>query len=173
MNPWKCSMLSASILALSSGWAAAAPAVVLDYLNLRFGPGYDYDIAVVIPAGWIVDAGGCADGWCQVSVNGIPGYVDANYLAVPAPLMFWASWTYPNYADYYGYYGGPYLGPDYYAQGRDADIKAAGRLADHAKRTAAAKSSAGAMPHVAKLASGSSKIDAVVASNHSKRHPRG
>jgi uncharacterized protein YraI len=44
MNTWKCSMLSASIVALSTGWAAAAPAVVLDYLNLRVGPGYEYGI---------------------------------------------------------------------------------------------------------------------------------
>ena len=48
MNTWKCSMLSASIVALSTGWAAAAPAVVLDYLNLRVGPGYEYGIIEVI-----------------------------------------------------------------------------------------------------------------------------
>jgi uncharacterized protein YraI len=152
MNTWKCSMLSASMLALSTGWVAAAPAVVLDYLNLRFGPGYDYYIIEVIPAGWIVNAGGCADGWCQVSVNGIPGYVDANYLGVPAPPYYWANWTYPNYAYYYGYYGDPYAGPfaDAYAEGRDADLKVGRKLADRARRTAVAKNSGTAAPHVAK-----------------------
>jgi hypothetical protein len=38
MNTWKCSLLSTSIVVLSTGWAAAGPAVVLDYLNLRAGP---------------------------------------------------------------------------------------------------------------------------------------
>jgi uncharacterized protein YraI len=135
MNIWKCSMLSASIVALSTGWAAAAPAVVLDLLNLRVGPGYGYGIIEVIPAGLIIDAGACFDGWCQVSVNGIAGYVDANYLvaAQPAAITYGASpsywpysrydgrytsWTYPyrgyygaaydpNYAYYDGYFGSP------------------------------------------------------------------
>ena len=74
MNAWKRSIISVSFLALSTGWAVAAPAVVLDYLNLRAGPGYDNYIIEVIPAGWIINAGGCADGWCQVNVNGIIGF---------------------------------------------------------------------------------------------------
>jgi uncharacterized protein YraI len=98
MNTWKCSLLSASIAALSTGWAAAGPAVVLDYLNLRLGPGYNYAVIAVIPAGWPVDAGGCAAGWCQVTVRGIAGYVDANYLGVaPTPVI---AYTAP-----------PYIGP--------------------------------------------------------------
>src|ERR1700704_5348120 len=98
MKTWKCSMLSASVVALSTGWGAAAPAVVLDFLNLRVGPGYDYGVIEVIAAGAIIDAGGCADGWCQVNVNGIAGYVDANYLGVArapviaygAPAYYWS-----------------------------------------------------------------------------------
>jgi hypothetical protein len=39
MSTFKSCTLSAGIVALSTGWAAAAPAVVLDYLNLRVGPG--------------------------------------------------------------------------------------------------------------------------------------
>jgi uncharacterized protein YraI len=174
MKTWKCSMLSASIVALSTGWAAAAPAVVLDYLNLRFGPGYDYYIIEVIPAGWLVDAGGCADGWCQVNVNGVPGYVDANYLAVPAPPYYWANWTYPNYAYYYGYYGAPYVGPSYadaYAEGRDADIKAGRKLTDRVKRAVVANKSGTATPRVAKLASGPSTIGAATPGARPK--PRG
>jgi len=124
-------MLSATIVALSTGWAAAAPAVVLDYLNLRSGPGYNYSIIEIIPAGRMVDVGGCVPGWCQANVSGIAGYVDANYLALVtaygAPPYYWAYgpyngnytyWTYPyrdyyalrydqNYPYFYGYYGGP------------------------------------------------------------------
>jgi hypothetical protein len=139
MNTWKCSMLSASIVALSAGSATAAPAVVLDYLNLRSGPDYSYSVIAIIPAGWMVDAGSCVPGWCQANVNGITGYVDANYLGfVQAPVTAYGAtpyyWTYgpydgrytylsypyrdyyglryyPNYSYFYGYNGGPDAGP--------------------------------------------------------------
>ena len=136
MNAWNRSIMSVSFLALSTGWAAAAPAVVLDYLNLRAGPGYDNYIIEVIPAGWIISAGGCADGWCQVNVNGIVGFVDSDYLGVPAPTYYWSTWAYPNYAYYYGYYGAPYVGAAPYvgpyggafAQGRNARLLARPRF---------------------------------------------
>jgi Bacterial SH3 domain len=145
MNTFKSFTLSAGIVALSTGWAAAAPAVVLDYLNLRVGPGYDFYIIEVIPAGWIVNAGGCADGWCQVNVNGVVGYVDANYLGVPVPPYAWsygyAYWAYPNYAYYYGYAGTPHVDPytGAFAQGRDGDVAAGRKLADQVKHKTLAK----------------------------------
>ena len=150
MNMLKCSLLSASFVALSTGWAAAAPAVVLDYLNLRYAPGYDQYIIEVIPPGWIVNTGACADGWCQVNVNGVLGFVDSDYLGAPAPGYWpsygYAAWTYPNYAYYYGYGGygyggGPYVGPygGVYAQGRNADLKAARRQVNRAKPAAVEK----------------------------------
>jgi len=134
MNTWKCSMLSAAITALSTGWAAAAPAVVLDYLNLRVGPGYGYGVIEVIPSGWIVDAGACGDGWCQVNVDGIAGYVDANYLGIArppaiayAPLPYY--WSRGPYDGRYAYstypytgYPGPRYAPHYaYFNGYDDD----------------------------------------------------
>jgi hypothetical protein len=184
MNTWKCSMLSASIVALSTGWAAAAPAVVLDFLNLRVGPGYDYGVIEVIAAGAIIDAGGCADGWCQVNVNGIAGYVDANYLGaaraavIAAPPSYWSYgvsnsrygyWSYPyryyygvrsdpSYAYYDEYYDGvPYPGAiaGAYAQGREAGMTVERRSSDRVRRAAVAKSNGTATSHVAKLASGS------------------
>jgi uncharacterized protein YraI len=184
MNTLKCSLLSASILALSTGWAAAAPAVVLDWLNLRAGPGYDNYIVSIIPAGWIIEAGGCSHGWCAVNVNGIPGYVDANYLAVPTPAGYAWGWAYPSYAYYYGYLGAPYAGyagyggyggyagyanggDDYYARGTDTDVKAARRVAVHGKHTTVAK---GPVPtRFAALANtgGPTKSD------RNKSHPRG
>jgi len=135
MNTWKkSSMLGATIVALSTGWAAAAPAVVLDYLNLRVGPGYDYGIIEVIPSGWIVDAGACGDGWCQVNVDGIAGYVDANYLGIarpPAiaygpPPYYWSRSPYDGRYAYstYPYPGdpGPRYDPNYaYFNGYDDD----------------------------------------------------
>jgi Bacterial SH3 domain len=161
MNTFKCFTVSAGIVALSTGWAVAAPAVVLDYLNLRVGPGYGFDIIEVIPAGWIVGAGGCADGWCLVNVNGVIGYVDANYLGVPVPPYAWSNgyayWAYPNYAYYYGYAGAPYAGAPYvdpyigaFAQGRDADVAAGRKLADQAKHKALAKNGGNVPLHAAR-----------------------
>jgi hypothetical protein len=158
MSTFKSCTLSASIVALSTGWAAAAPAVVLDYLNLRLGPGYDFDIIEVIPAGWIVGAGGCAHGWCVVNVNGVVGYVDSNYLGVPVPPYAWsygyAYWAYPNYAYYYGYDGGTYVDPygGAFAQGRDADMAAGRKLADRTKHKAIAKNGGTVPPRTARVA---------------------
>jgi uncharacterized protein YraI len=161
MNTMKCSLMSVGFVVLSAGWAAAAPAVVLDYLNLRYAPGYDQYIIEVIPPGWVVNTGACADGWCQVNVNGVLGFVDSDYLGASAP-GYWPSygyaysWTYPNYAYYDGYGAGPYVGPfgGVYAQGRDADLKAARRQVDRAKPTAVAKDNGTARPHAAKPAKG-------------------
>jgi uncharacterized protein YraI len=159
MNTLKCSLLSASFVALSAGWAAAAPAVVLDYLNLRYAPGYDQYIIEVIPPGWIVNTGACADGWCQVNVNGVLGFVDSDYLGAPAP-GYWPwygyayGWSYPSYAYSYGYGGGPYVGPygGVFAQGRDEDLKAARAQVDRARPTAVAKGHGMVTPPAAKTA---------------------
>jgi hypothetical protein len=88
MNTLKCSMLGAGIVALSTGWAAAAPAQVVDYLNLRSGPGFGFGVIEIIPAGWIIDVGTCGRRWCQVNVDGIVGYADVNFLSFGgAPLV--------------------------------------------------------------------------------------
>jgi uncharacterized protein YraI len=169
MKTLKCSLLSACILALSTGWAAATPAVVLDWLNLRAGPGFDNYIISIIPAGWVIEAEGCSRGWCAVNVNGVPGYVDANYLAVPTPAAYYWGWTYPNYAYYYGYLGTPYVGVDYYAGATDTDVKAARRVAVQGKRTTVAKAGGPAPTRLAGLANtgGPTKSD------RNKSHPRG
>jgi len=175
MGTLKCSLLSAGFVVLSTGWAAAAPAVVLDYLNLRYAPGYDQYIIEVLPPGWIVNTGACAEGWCQVNVNGVLGFVAAEYLGTPAP-GYWPSygyaygWTYPNYAYGYGYGGGPYVGPygGVYAQGGDADLKAARAQVDRAKPTAIAKDNGTARSHTAKPGKGPVPIGVATAAVRSK-----
>jgi hypothetical protein len=74
-----------------------------------------------------------------------------------------STWAYPNYAYYYGYYGAPYVGAapyvgpygGAYAQGRDADLKAARKLTDHAKPKTVAKNKSTPAPIAHKLANGS------------------
>jgi hypothetical protein len=65
----------------------------------------------------MVNAGGCVPGWCQANVNGIIGYVDANYLEfVQAPMTAYGAvpyyWTYGHYDGRYAYWTHPYR--DYY-----------------------------------------------------------
>jgi hypothetical protein len=142
MNAWKSAALSATIVALSSGWAAAAPAVVLEYLNLRVGPGYGFGIIAVIPGGWVVDAGACGDGWCQVNAGGMIGYVDATYLGIAQPPAIAYGprpyyWSRGPYDGRYAYSTFPYAGypgagydPNYaYLHGYDDDPLSAGSFA--------------------------------------------
>jgi uncharacterized protein YraI len=192
MNMLKCSTLSAAIVSLATGSAAAAPALVLDYLNLRVGPGYEYGIIEVIPAGWVIDAGGCVDGWCQVNVNGIPGYVDANYLGLARPPAIaygappyyrsygpyygpYADWAYP-YRDYstprfdlrYGYLDDlPYSDAFAYAPAEGAGMRANGKPIDPVKRPVVAKNKAASTSHVAGIPTRSVATGA--APQHSKR----
>ncbi len=71
---------AAALLALSAGAAAAAPALAVNNVNLRQGPGTTYVVIITIPGGSNVDVGGCNAGWCQVSFQGQNGYVIATSL---------------------------------------------------------------------------------------------
>jgi uncharacterized protein YraI len=66
-------------LALSAGVAAAASATT--DVNLRAGPGPDYQAIGVIPAGAPVAVMGCSGSWCQVNYAGRAGYASASYLS--------------------------------------------------------------------------------------------
>ena len=200
MNMLKCSALCAAVVSLSTGYAAGAPALVLDYLNLRVGPGYEYGIIEVIPAGLVIDAGGCVGGWCQVNVNGIPGYVDANYLGLARPPV--VAYGAPAYYRPYGAYYGPYADgaypyrnygvprfesqygysddfpTDVYAyapaEGRHAGANVNGKPVDPIKRAAVAKSRRAATASAAGVPTGSSTTGAAGAALRAKKadqHP--
>jgi uncharacterized protein YraI len=71
---------AAGFLFLSTGLAAAAPALVATDLNVRSGEGTGYPVMAVMPAGAVVDVSGCGNGWCYVSEYG--GFASASYLDV-------------------------------------------------------------------------------------------
>lgn len=73
---------AASALALSAGVAAAAPATAETSLNVRSGPGTEYQVVGTIPAGGAVDVGGCTGSWCQVRFSGGAGFASRSYLAM-------------------------------------------------------------------------------------------
>ena len=113
---------AASALVLSAGAASAAPATAESAVNVRSGPGTQYQVIGTIPGGATVDVGGCSANWCQVSFNGETGYASQSYLSVAEgrPAIVAPSYAYddtPYYDDYYddGYgYGagvGLYVNP--------------------------------------------------------------
>ncbi len=71
---------AAGLLLLSTGIAAAAPARVETDLNVRAGEGAGFPVIAVMPAGTVIDARGCGDGWCYVAEYG--GFASAAYLNV-------------------------------------------------------------------------------------------
>ena len=65
------------LLALSAVGAAAAPALAVNNVNLRQGPGTTYTVIMTIPGGSNVDVSGCSGQWCQVTFQGQNGYAIA------------------------------------------------------------------------------------------------
>ena len=60
-------------LGAASG-AQAKPAYVASTVNLRAAPGTGSEIVAKIPGGSLVDAGGCTEGWCEVSWQDKKGF---------------------------------------------------------------------------------------------------
>jgi uncharacterized protein YraI len=128
----------AGVLALSTGFAAAAPAVVGNDLNLRAGPGTEYPVVAAMPAGAAVNVMGCEASWCRVAYNGTVGWASRAYIgggggvaAAPAYRGYSEGYASGGYAPAYGhdedsyaygsyspgytygYYGGPAYGQSY------------------------------------------------------------
>jgi len=122
---------------------APPPAVVGTNVNLRQGPGTNYTVVTLIPAGTPVNVSGCNAGWCQVSFQGQSGYIIATAIAPPGgpggpppgavagpppgpPPGYYPPGYYPppppyyyGYGPYYGgYYGRPYWRGGYYGHRR-------------------------------------------------------
>lgn len=63
----------AVVLGAASG-VQAKPAYVASTVNLRAAPGTGSEIVAKIPGGSLVDAGGCTEGWCEVSWQDKKGF---------------------------------------------------------------------------------------------------
>lgn len=61
--------------------AFAAEAYTATDLNVRTGPGTQYDRIGTLPADSGVDVIDCEQGWCLVRGRGLRGWVSSNYLA--------------------------------------------------------------------------------------------
>ena len=65
------------------GAGAPPPAVTGTNVNLRQGPGTNYTVITLIPAGSPVNVSGCNGGWCQVAFAGQNGYIIATAIGAP------------------------------------------------------------------------------------------
>ncbi len=120
-------MTGAGMLALSTGFAAAAPAVVENDLNLRSGPGVEFPVIAAMPGGATVDVMGCEASWCRVAYNGAVGWASRAYMGLggsvasgPAYRTYGEGYAYGGYGPGYAYepdygYEGSYgYSPGYY-----------------------------------------------------------
>jgi uncharacterized protein YraI len=100
-------MTGAGMLALSTGFAAAAPAMVENDLNLRAGPGTEYPVVAAMPAGATVDVMACQASWCRVAFNGTVGWASRTYIGagggVAVAPRYGAGYVSGGYAPAYGY----------------------------------------------------------------------
>lgn len=100
--------------------AASFPAVTTADLNIRVGPGVQYERFSTIPAGDNIHVNSCLSGynWCDVSWAGTRGWVSGNYLAYlgqryyrrPIPTIATVIGLPVVRYDYNDYYGRHYRG---------------------------------------------------------------
>jgi uncharacterized protein YraI len=78
----RASTAAALIVAFSGAAMAQTPAVATTDLNVRGGPGYDFEVVGVLAIDEPVTVEGCLEGdvWCEVSYGGGVGWVDSDYL---------------------------------------------------------------------------------------------
>jgi uncharacterized protein YraI len=118
-------VLAAALVAVSAGWANAAPATVGTNTNLRQGPGTNFAVITTVPAGAVVDVIRCGGTWCNVMANGSPGYMIARNIGLggapvpvappPGPVVVGPPVVYgpgPYYGP--GFYGPRFYGPGFY-----------------------------------------------------------
>jgi uncharacterized protein YraI len=86
---WTVGAVLAGLMLPSQAMAQYDAHTAVD-LNLRVGPGTEYGIIDVIPAGYPVVVLGCLDAyqWCDVEWDGLRGWVFARYLVQPGTTVY-------------------------------------------------------------------------------------
>ncbi|MCK4207649.1 SH3 domain-containing protein [Brucella pituitosa] len=64
--------------------AIAAPGHTTGNVNIRSGPGANYQKITTLPAGLRIDVRRCVANWCNVRARGVSGWVAANYIQYSA-----------------------------------------------------------------------------------------
>jgi uncharacterized protein YraI len=134
MTRTRITICAAALVALSVAPALADPGYVKSTVHLRAGAGTDKESLGKIPAGSLVDASNCTDGWCEVDWKGKKGFSIATALdlsgrvprqgsapaarrvrgrvveddVVPGPTVYYRPryyYPYPYRPYWYGYHG--------------------------------------------------------------------
>lgn len=116
-------------LVVATAGAIAVPAVAeaaytTGSVNMRYGPGTNYQVITTLPPGAYVAISRCTGGWCLISAVGTSGWVSASFVGgggayyppPPPPPRYYYQPVYPAYPYSYGY---PYRyrGAGYYYSG--------------------------------------------------------
>jgi uncharacterized protein YraI len=108
-------VLAVVVLLPANALAAALAYVSASALNLRIGPGTNYEVITSLPEGTPVALHGYGSRgrWCDVSVDDLRGWVWCAYLdsGVPGPILTWGpvlglsilAYSYDDYYDRYYY----------------------------------------------------------------------
>jgi SH3-like domain-containing protein len=125
MNFTRIAAAAAALLALSAVYAQAVPALAVNDVKVRQGPGTNYRIVGTIPGGATVEVSGCRGRWCAIVWQGGSGYATAaSFVPGGAPptgaggpplRAYPPGYAPPPVADYPGFEFGPdsahYYGP--------------------------------------------------------------
>lgn len=103
----RSAILAVGLLILTAGAATAFPAQVGPNSNLRWGPGMEFPVQIVVPAGSIVDVENCDDRWCFVRWEEYEGFIHHSLLIFPPSIVVPYVTVYPDYEYYYGFIYGP------------------------------------------------------------------
>jgi len=121
MKPGWLTVCAGAFALVSAASVIAAPAYVVTTVNLRAGPGTTNEIVAKIPAGSLIEASNCKDGWCEVSWQGKTGFSIQTALDLSGRVPSRPRATYRSGPGYYTegppvYYSPPpyYYGPRYY-----------------------------------------------------------
>ena len=79
-NIFKAALSSIMLIGMA-GAALAAPAVATANVNVRSGPGTNYQAVSVLRSGERIDVQGCQAGWCYIDGRNVEGWVSWQYLA--------------------------------------------------------------------------------------------
>lgn len=124
----KKAMFGAAVSLFTASAAFAAPLTIPTDVNLRWGPGLEYPVQIVVPEGTVVDVRRCADFWCEINLGEYQGFMNRDVIGLgetgplpvagpfaqgPQPVFVPAFEDY-YYDDDYGYAYGPGFGFRYY-----------------------------------------------------------
>jgi SH3-like domain-containing protein len=122
MNFTRIAAAAAVLMALSASYAQALPALAVNDVKVRQGPGANYRIVGMIPGGSTVEVTGCRGHWCAIEWQGHSGYATvASFVRSdgpppaaegPPPMSppgaYPPGYVPPPVADFRGFEFGPY-----------------------------------------------------------------